>query len=404
MSETLVKVENISKKFCRDLKRSLWYGMKDLSSELLCRSQNGDRELRRDEFWAVKDVSFELKRGDCLGLIGSNGAGKSTLLKLLNGLIKPDGGRISIKGRIGALIELGAGFNPILTGRENIYINGSVLGLSGREIQRQFNRIVDFAELGEFIDMPVQNYSSGMKVRLGFSVAAHLDPDVLIIDEVLAVGDAGFRTKCSDRIGKISKDSAIILVSHSMLEVARVASKVLLMKNGGAIFSGSDVAYGIRKYFHQFENNSEKVSGGWKTCKVHEINLRSNTKKNDGNFVKIEYGDPLEIEIVYTLDKSILNSLINIAFFDRQKRNVAQCSSIKAGYKVVNPSGIMKSKVMIERIPFNMGNYDVSVFFVEDLGHNRRGEVFLFELSAAHLEVYDKIPSLSPVEVKAEWS
>ena len=188
--EVLVKVEGVSKKFCRDLKRSLWYGMKDISSELFGIHQNG--QLRKNEFWAVNDVNFELKRGECLGLIGHNGAGKSTLLKMLNGLIKPDKGTITMQGRIGALIELGAGFNPILTGRENIYNNGAVLGFSKKEIDEKFDAIVDFAEIDEFIDTPVQNYSSGMKVRLGFAVAAQMEPDVLIIDEVLAVGDIGF--------------------------------------------------------------------------------------------------------------------------------------------------------------------------------------------------------------------
>ena len=176
----------------------MWYGVKDMGSELFGRrNSNPDKpELRPDEFWAVQNVSFELNRGDCLGLIGRNGAGKSTLLKMLNGLLKPDTGRIEMHGRIGALIELGTGFNPILSGRENIYINGSLLGFTKAEIDQKFDAIVDFAEIGEFIDMPVQNYSSGMKVRLGFSVAAQMEPDVLLVDEVLAVGDMNFKLKC----------------------------------------------------------------------------------------------------------------------------------------------------------------------------------------------------------------
>ena len=163
--------------------------------------------LRDGEFWAVNDVSFELRRGECLGLIGHNGAGKTTLLKMLNGLIKPDAGSITIRGRVGALIALGAGFNPILTGRENIYINGSVLGLSKKEIDGKIDEIIDFAEIGEFIDSPVQNYSSGMSVRLGFSIASSLSPDVLILDEVLAVGDIGFVIKCLNRVRQLLLDS-----------------------------------------------------------------------------------------------------------------------------------------------------------------------------------------------------
>src|SRR5210317_171061 len=158
MGDTLVKVEGVSKKFCRSLKKSLWYGMQDLGNEVIGRRHGGNGELRNNEFWAVDDVSFELKRGECLGLIGANGAGKSTLLKMLNGLIKPDKGRIEMNGRVGALIELGAGFNPILTGRENIYVNGAVLGFTKEEISRKFDEIVEFAELDEFINTPVQNY------------------------------------------------------------------------------------------------------------------------------------------------------------------------------------------------------------------------------------------------------
>jgi len=403
MSDVLIKVENVSKKFCRDLKQSLWYGVKDIAGEITGRD-NPKVELRPGEFWSVKDISFELKRGECLGLIGSNGAGKSTLLKMLNGLLKPDSGRISIRGRVGALIELGAGFNPILTGGENIYVNGAVLGFTKQEIEGKFNDIVEFAEMGEFIDAPVQNYSSGMKVRLGFAVAAHMDPDILLIDEVLAVGDVGFRAKCFDRIAKISKEASLIFVSHSMPEVARVASNILVMKGGKALLNSHDVASGINEYFRQFSDNSEKISGGWETCKIHEVILRSKNHTCKNEVLKINHGEPLEIEIAFSLDKKIKDTLINIGFFDKEKRNIAQCSSIKSAYKANNSSEIIKTKIKIESIPFSMGEYDLSLYFVEDLGNNRRGEVFLFEHSAAKFEVFDKTPGFAPVEIKAEWN
>src|SRR5210317_1944929 len=169
--KVLIRVENVSKKFCRTLKRSLWYAVKDIAGELFGRN-NSESRLRPGEFWAVDNASFELKRGDCLGLIGPNGAGKSTLLKMLNGLIKPDKGRITMRGRVGALIELGAGFNPILTGRENIYVNAAVLGIPKQEVDKKLDAIIEFAEIDDFINTPVQSYSSGMKVRLGFAVAA----------------------------------------------------------------------------------------------------------------------------------------------------------------------------------------------------------------------------------------
>lgn len=238
MSETLVKVEGVSKKFCRSLKKSLWYGMQDLGREMTGHRHGGDGELRPDEFWAVKDVSFELKRGECLGLVGHNGAGKTTLLKMLNGLVKPDAGQIQMRGRVGAIIALGAGFNPILTGRENIYVNASVLGLSKREIDERIDEIIDFSEIEEYIDMPVQSYSSGMSVRLGFSIASVISPDILILDEVLAVGDANFQNKCIKRIGELVSKTAVVVVSHQAHHINKLCDTVLLLERGRAVESG----------------------------------------------------------------------------------------------------------------------------------------------------------------------
>ena len=232
--QVLVSAENISKKFCHSLKRSLWYGVKDISSEFITKA-SCNHKLRQDEFWAVKDVSFTLKRGECLGLIGTNGSGKSTILKMLNGLIKPDHGQISIRGKVGALIELGAGFNQILTGLENIYINATVLGLSKKEIDEKIDSIIEFSGLREFIDMPVQNYSTGMKVRLGFAIAAQLEPDVLLVDEVLAVGDVSFQRKCLDKIYEyISNGGSVILISHDMNMIQSIATKSLFINNSEA--------------------------------------------------------------------------------------------------------------------------------------------------------------------------
>ena len=236
MSDVLISVDNVSKKFCRSLKKSLWYGVQDMAGEMF--GSNTGRDLRPDEFWAAKDVSFELKRGECLGLIGRNGAGKTTLLRMLNGLIKPDGGRIEMRGRIGALIALGAGFNPILTGRENIHVNAAVLGLSRHEIDQKMGEIIDFAEIDGFIDTPVQSYSSGMTVRLGFAIATALKPDILILDEVLAVGDANFQAKCFQRIGEVTKNSAVILVSHSAHHIKKMCDRAVLLERGKTVMKG----------------------------------------------------------------------------------------------------------------------------------------------------------------------
>jgi lipopolysaccharide transport system ATP-binding protein len=258
MSETLIVCEKVGKKFCRDLKKSLWYGIKDSVANLFGLKQRAEKntpnspvtaiaELRPGEFWANKDITFEVKRGECLGLLGRNGAGKTTLLKMLSGLLKPDRGRIEIRGRVGGLIALGAGFNPILTGRENICINASVLGLSRRQTADRLDDIVEFSELGEFIDTPVRNYSSGMQVRLGFAAATVLDPDVLILDEVLAVGDAAFRHKCYRRMDELRERSAVVFVSHDMPSVARICSSAVLLRSGQIELHGPP-GEAIRKY------------------------------------------------------------------------------------------------------------------------------------------------------------
>ncbi len=235
--DVMIRCDGVGKKFCRDLKKSLWYGVLDSARDLFRRRQPMIRRetesLRNGEFWANRDISFEIKRGECLGLIGRNGAGKTTLLKMLNGLIKPDHGFIKVRGQVGALIALGAGFNPVLTGRENIAVNGAILGLSKQQISEAVDDIIDFAELPHAIDSPVRNYSSGMSVRLGFAIATCIRPEVLIVDEVLAVGDADFRLKCLKRMRNVLKNGcAVLLVSHNMTDIRNMASTALWMQDG----------------------------------------------------------------------------------------------------------------------------------------------------------------------------
>jgi len=235
---TLVQVEAVSKRFCRDLGRSLRYGVADICREIVGGSVRAER-LRPGEFWAIRDVSFEVRRGEVVGIIGRNGAGKTTLLRMLNGLIKPNDGMLRVRGRVGALIALGAGFNPVLTGRENIYVNAAVLGLSAREVDRLLDAIIEFAELRDFIDTPVQSYSSGMQVRLGFSIAAHLAPDVVLVDEVLAVGDYAFREKSFARMMHLCRSGAgVIFISHNMAAILTICDRVLWLEAGTVRMSG----------------------------------------------------------------------------------------------------------------------------------------------------------------------
>jgi ABC-type polysaccharide/polyol phosphate transport system ATPase subunit len=199
------------------------------------------RSLRRgsEDFWAVRDVSFEVQHGESLGIIGHNGAGKSTILKLLSNITVPTSGEIKINGRLSALIEVGSGFHPELTGRENVYLSGSILGMRRREITKKLDDIIDFSGVGQFIDVPVKRYSSGMYVRLGFSIAAHLDPDILLLDEVLAVGDAAFQSRCLQRINELKRSGrTIVFISHDLGAVERLCDRVLLMQRGEIVASG----------------------------------------------------------------------------------------------------------------------------------------------------------------------
>ena len=224
-------MDRVYKKFRRG---ESYDSLRDLVPALFRSLRGGTgAELEAKEFWALHDVSFEVHQGEAFGIIGSNGAGKSTLLKLLSGIMRPTHGRISVNGRLSALIEVGAGFHPDLTGRENVFLNGTILGMSKREIRQKFDEIIEFAGLAEFIDTPVKRYSSGMYARLGFAVAAHVDPDLLIVDEVLSVGDYLFQQKCLDRMTKILTGGAtVIFVSHNLHAVSGLCQRSLLLERG----------------------------------------------------------------------------------------------------------------------------------------------------------------------------
>jgi|GEM_PF-271235 len=231
MNKPSVIVEGLSKKFGLSLKSALKYGMADSFRRLTGRGKN--ENLRPGEFWALKDVNFSLNPGDALGIMGVNGSGKTTLLRILNGSYTPDEGRAMLRGRVGALIAAGAGFSPMLTGRENVFISGTLLGMHPSEIRRKFDEIVAFADLGEFIDMPIRNYSSGMSVRLGFAVAVLGSPEILLVDEVLAVGDIAFQKKCFERIYALKNEgTTILLVSHAPGAIWAICNKGLILHHG----------------------------------------------------------------------------------------------------------------------------------------------------------------------------
>lgn len=368
MSDTLIKVEGVSKRFCRSLKLSLWYGMQDLGSELLGRRHGGEGKLRQDEFWALRDVNFELRRGECLGLIGHNGAGKTTLLRLLNGLIRPDSGRIEVRGRVGALIGLGAGFNPILTGRENILVNASVLGLRKHEIDAKIDEIIDFSELDAFIDAPVQNYSSGMQVRLGFAVATILEPDILLLDEILAVGDAAFRTKCFNRILELMRKCAVVFVSHSMAQIGRVATSVAHLEQGRLCLFADSPSAGIAAYNRQNQGHLDKCNVESETLAIEHMEVSEHSSDSEQISAKSSSGK-IDICVRFRVKKATDQSIsMLIVIMDTELINVAE---IRRPLDTSRPMGheIYEQCITLDKQQLNTGTYHVScALLVGDAG------------------------------------
>jgi lipopolysaccharide transport system ATP-binding protein len=252
MSELAIRVENLGKRYRIGERREKYGTLKDALTHALGAPlrawRDGASRKSKTEIWALQDVSFDVRRGDVLAVIGRNGAGKSTLLKLLSRVVRPTAGRAVIHGRVGSLLEVGTGFHPELTGRENIYLNGAILGMTRTEIERRFDEIVAFAEMERFLDTPVKRYSSGMYMRLAFAVAAHLEPEILLIDEVLAVGDAGFQKKCLGKMDEVAKEGRTVLfVSHNMASIQRLCHSAVLL-DGGRMAACGAVSDVIQRY------------------------------------------------------------------------------------------------------------------------------------------------------------
>lgn len=361
--DVLVKVEGVSKKFCRSLKRSLWYGVQDVASEIIGR-QDHLNDLRRDEFWAVNNVSFELRRGECLGLIGRNGAGKTTLLRILNGLIRPDTGRVSIRGYVSAMIALGAGGKDILTGRENIFAMAALRGMSRKEAESKLDEIVEFAEIADAIDAPLQTYSSGMRVRLNFAVSSALEPDVLLLDEVLAVGDASFRNKCYGRIADIRRQSAVIFVSHSMEQIARICNKTILISGGNIVHAGS-VEDGIAKY--EDLNGESSLMG---LTKGSFLSLRQPISYFEAQIenMNILSGDSVRLSISFFSEQNLEDYAIKVLFYN-SKGSFAADGLI--GAKQLNQpikQGDNFIHLQVSTLPLKNGHYAVAFNILDNIG------------------------------------
>ncbi len=358
--DVMISAENVSKKFCRDLKLSLMYGVQDIAYDLVGIDSHKNK-LRRNEFWATDDVSFEVKRGECIGLIGRNGAGKTTLLRQINGLIRPDYGSIELNGRVGALIALGAGFNPILTGRENIYINGSVLGLTNKQIEDKIEDIIDFSEIREFIDMPVQSYSSGMQVRLGFSVATALDPDVLLLDEVLAVGDQNFRAKCFNVIGEIKKNAAVMFVSHNISLISLVCDRVIYLERGKIKYIGPTDA-GLKKYSAEAATNANLKD----YTELLEAPINKFETKLNCN--ELKSGADITAYIDLAADEDIPNAHLRIIIWDDKEIGIADWSSKRSDLNIDLKKGENKIKVSVGPLILKPGDYWLGFILIDNTG------------------------------------
>jgi len=275
----------------------------------------------KGEFWALRDVSFEVRRGECLGIIGPNGAGKSTTLKILSGIMRQTRGEVNVNGRLAALIEVGAGFHPDLTGRENVYLNGSIMGLKQAEIDAKFDQIVDFSGVAEFIDTPLKRYSSGMQVRLGFSVAAHLDPEILLIDEVLSVGDMAFRSKCSERMEQLkNSEIPIVFVSHNLHQVSYLCSRTIVLAGGKVVYSGdTDEAIDVYRA-SVVADNTQGAKTGTGEIEIESFDILGGDR---GHCCDFETGNTVVFRFHYSAQERVYAPVFDVDIFTTEGHQVA---------------------------------------------------------------------------------
>ncbi len=322
------------------------------------------RRARYEEFWALKGVSFDIPHGSTFGIIGSNGSGKSTLLKCLAGILTPDKGSITSDGRVVALLELGAGFHPDLSGRENIYLNGAILGMTNAEITRRLDDIVDFSGLGQFIDTPVKNYSSGMTVRLGFAVATSVDPEILIIDEVLAVGDASFQQRCFERIESFRQDGrTIILVSHGLAHVTQLCDQVAWIEKGELKAVGPSLEV-VSDYTGTSYNAQPKAEGeigerwGSGEADITKVELLDQDGKTRTAY---ESGKPFNIRISFDAHVPIKDAVIGVRLTDLHGHPVWGTNTRRRGFNIPHIFGPGAISFDIPELPLLEGTYELTV-------------------------------------------
>ncbi|MDP3981248.1 MAG: ABC transporter ATP-binding protein [Chlamydiota bacterium] len=349
----VVSVDGVSKKFLLRHERE-----RSVKSFLLNLFK---RRYDVEDFWALRDISFHVNAGETVGIIGANGAGKSTLLSILAKTMSPTSGSITVEGRISSLLELGAGFHPDLSGKENVFLNGSILGLTRREIEERYDEIVQFSELDEFMDVPVKHYSSGMYVRLGFAVAVIADPDILLIDEVLAVGDASFRKKCLAKISEFKRaGKTLLFVSHDMETVVKVCDRVLLLDQGSIVEWGNprEVADDyLRMGLHRQGEPLAKREWGSREAQITGIRIMDGEGNDKDQFV---LHDVMALEVSYKADRRLENPVFGFSIAD-QDGNVCFGSNTQlSGQQIDAISGEGKVCATIKDLPFLRGKYFLS--------------------------------------------
>jgi lipopolysaccharide transport system ATP-binding protein len=374
MSESVIRAENLSKQYTISTAK---YRHDTLSGQLVqglnsLFRRSGRPTLTNETFWALKDASFELKRGEIVGIIGQNGAGKSTLLKIISQITIPTYGSAQIYGRVGSLLEVGTGFHPELTGRENIYLNGAVIGMKKEEIRRRFDAIVDFAEIGEFLDVPVKRYSSGMYVKLGFAVAAHLEPEILLVDEVLSVGDAAFQKKCLDKISDTAKGGGTVLfISHNMTAVNTLCKRVIWMKGGRIIEDGPAtdiISTYLAKSVKQMDLSEEVWDDLAEAPGNDMVRLRRvNVRRQDGRL-----SEPLTMQTPFLVEVEYWNLVpdahlhITLHLYNSEQIIAFTTGDLAQGPK---PAGLYRSVCHIPADLMNSGPHRFVVMVVKDASY-----------------------------------
>jgi lipopolysaccharide transport system ATP-binding protein len=396
----VIRFDGVSKKFI--LHRQRARSFQELALNLVRRDDGA-----REEFWALRDISFTVEQGGTVGIIGPNGAGKSTVLKLISRIIDPTSGRIEVNGRVGALLELGAGFHPDLTGRENIYLNGSILGLSRAQIQRKLDTIIDFAELERFIDVPVKHYSSGMYVRLGFSVAVNTDPDMLLVDEVLSVGDAAFQRKCLDRINHLRRQGVTILfVSHSAETVRAICPRVIWLDNGQLMADGPAEAVVTRYLAHSWVAHAASLGPEpgedrrWGSGEVHIVGVRL-LDGNDREKQLFHVGEPLTVEMRYHAARRVERPVFGLAIHRDDGTHITGPNTQFAGHEIPHIEGDGTIRYTVSSLPLLEGAYYISVSahnWEDTQGFDYHDRLYSFRVLPSEGERY------GIVTLDGEWS